>query len=283
MYKNWWKQNSASNNLAEPSQTVFAESSEREYEHVAVVNTTSFKFLSGTIIWLDIISSLTTGRAPHLQSYHDTIISSSSQIQLDGVMGCKNFVMRQIGRIAAIHEQKLQAMQQDYFNCTELKQIVTEINQQIRCGLASSGLRAANNTDYHSTAIHEPVLEPPTLVSHIFACMASVYLHLVIEGFQRLEALNATVSEALRILQGQIPSHILSSLVAPLYVFGSVARKGDEQYFREIFSSPPLLNPSLKHREKILPILEGIWSKRHASTFFAWEDSLDIAHEILLI
>jgi hypothetical protein len=110
--------------------------------------------------------------------------------------------------------------------------------------------------------------------------MASLYLHLVTHGFQNLEVLDTTISEAMRMLRSQIPAHILPALVCPLYVIGCVARKEDKQYFRNIFSSPPLLNPLLKHRGRILPILEEIWRKRHTVLGFSWNE---VSCNILLL
>ena len=160
---------------------------------------------------------------------------------------------------------------------------MADISRQIQCGLAQLALEAFNISDSDSAANSEPISDPPTLVTHIFAYMASLYLHLVIEGFQRLEVLDTTVSEAMTMLRTQIPTQILPALVSPLYIIGSVARKEDEQYFRDIFSSPPLLDPSLKHRKRILPMLEEIWSKLRTAPLFAWEDSVELTDDILLL
>ena len=284
MYQNGHKNNLAPFGLVENSRTILCEDRPlQEYEHVAVEEVVNFRFLSGTIIWLDITSSITAGRAPHLLPYHTCVIASNSQTKLEGIMGCRNWVMLQIGRIAALHEHKIQAMRQQHFDCTELKQTVADINRQIQSGLAQLALEAFNISERDSAAMFEPILDPPTLVTHIFAYMASLYLHLVIEGFQKLEVLDTTISEAMRMLRTQIPTQILPALVSPLYVIGSVARQGDEQFFRDIFSSPPLLDPLLKHRGRILPMLEEIWSKRQTAPLFAWEDSLEATHDILLL
>ena len=284
MYQNGHEKNLASFGLAENPRTILCEDRPLlEHEPMAVEDVVSFRFLSGTIIWLDITSSITAGRAPHLLPYHTSVIASYSQTKLEGIMGCRNWVMLQIGRIAALHEHKIQAMRQQHFDCTELKQTVADIGRQIQCGLAQLALEAFDISERESAAIFEPILDPPPLVTYIFAYMASLYLHLVIEGFQKLEILDATISEAMRMLRTQIPTQILPALVSPLYVIGSVARQEDEQFFRDIFSSPPLLDPSLKHRGRILPMLEKIWSKRQTAPLFAWEDSLELTHDILLL
>ena len=254
-----------------------------DHDNVAAEEVASFRFWTGTIIWLDITSSITAGRAPLLLPYHTSIIASHSQTKLDGVMGCRNLTMLQIGRIAALQEIKIQGLRQQHFDCTELKQSVADLKGQIQCSLAQLALEAVNISERYSTAMSEPISDPSILVTHMFAYMASLYLHLVVEGFQNLEILETTISEAMRMLRTQIPTQILPALVSPLYVIGSVARQEDKQFFRDIFSSPPLLDPSLRHRGRILPMLEEIWSKRQTEPLFVWEDSLESAHDILLI
>jgi len=117
----------------------------------------------------------------------------------------------------------------------------------------------------------------------MFAIMALIYLHLVTRGFQKLEVLDAIISQALTMLRSQLPTQLLPALVAPLYIIGSVARQEDEQFFRTLFSSLPLLDPALKHRERILPVLEEIWSRRRTRPGSAWEDVFELTQDMLLI
>lgn len=229
------------------------------------------RFVSGTLIWLDIISCITAATTPHLLLRHSTVMAPDSQTRLEDIMGCKNWVMLQIGRIAALHADKLQALRQGHFNCEGFKQTIIDINIEIQSGLDASGPDSL------------ALCNPPALITPVFASMALIYLHLITHGFQQLGVLDAVISRAMIILQTEVPTHILSAVVAPLYVIGSVARQGDEQFFRDAFSSPPLLNPSLKQRARILPALEEIWNKRRAEPTFLWEDSLEIVHDILLI
>jgi hypothetical protein len=269
MYQRGYKENLAHFGLAEKSRTIlFEDLPVSEYEPVVAEEVVNFRFLAGTMIWLDITSSITAGTAPHLLPHHFSIFASNSQTRLEDIMGCKNWAMFQIGRIAALHEHKTQALQQGRFDCTEFEQTVGDITREIQCGLTQEALGGS---------------DPSTLVTHIFAYMASLYLHLVIHGSQKLEVLDTTISGAMKMLQTQISIHLLPALVSPLYVIGSAARPGDEQFFRNIFSSPPLLDPVLKHRGRILPILEEIWSRRQTTPGFAWKDSLELTSDILLL
>jgi hypothetical protein len=113
--------------------------------------------------------------------------------------------------------------------------------------------------------------------------MASIYLHVVTYGFQKLEMLDATVSGARKIFETQVSTHLLPAMVCPLYIIGSVAKKEDEGFFRTLFSSPPVLDPLLEHRGRILPVLEEIWKRRQASPGMVWKDALDLTQDLLLL
>lgn len=87
------------------------------------------------MIWLDIISSITTGRASYLLSQHPGIMASNVQTKLEHIMGCRDWVMLQIGRISALHEHKTQALQQEQFGCTGFEQTVEDISREFPCDL----------------------------------------------------------------------------------------------------------------------------------------------------
>lgn len=269
--------------LAEMSRTILCGNlSLPEYDPLVTQEVVTFRFMSGTIIWLDIISSITSGTAPRLLPYHSFVIAPDSQTKLEDIMGCKNSVMLQIGRIAALYERRIQALGQ-HFDCKEFGQTVGDIGGEIQHVLTQSALEGFNISQCDSSPIFHAMLDPPTLVTCMFAHMATIYLHLVVHGFQKLEALDTTISEALGILQTQIPRNLLSGLVAPLYFIGSVASQRDEQFFRDMLSSAPLLDPLLKHRGRILPSLEEIWSKRRIIPGLSWKDGLALAYDLLLI
>jgi hypothetical protein len=95
---------------------------------------------------------------------------------------------------------------------------------------------------------------------------------------------NLWISEATKLLQDNTSKQLLPAMVTPLFIIGCVARQGDEQkFFREIFSSPQMLDPLMIHRERILSILEVIWTARQTTSDFAWEDCVELTKDILLI
>lgn len=105
---------------------------------------TAFRFLSGTMIWLDIISSITSGKAPGLLPYYPSIITPISQTKLEDIMGCKNWVMLQIGHISALYEQHTQTIPPGDVINVGPEQAMNDIMRQLYYSLTigvSEGLR----------------------------------------------------------------------------------------------------------------------------------------------
>lgn len=281
MYQQGHKKNLMQIGLAEQSRRMICEDlALTDYESVITDEVLTFRFLAGTLIWLDITSSIMAGSEPHLFSYHSDVIGPNSQTRLEDVMGCENWVMLQISRITALAERKTRASQERQFNSAEFDEIVSEIATEIQRGLFPEKLHIAERD---SAAIFSTPPDALGLVTLGFAYMASVYLHLVTHGFQKLALLDTTIAAAMKLLQFRIPRHLLPALVCPLFVIGSAVKKENEQFFRDIFSSSPLLNPSIGHRSKILPVLEEIWCRRRTIPGFVWRDSLELTDDILLL
>lgn len=277
MFQQGYRENLTQFNLTEDSRTILSEDLPlSDHGPTVAEEVKAFRFLSSTVIWLDIIASITAGTAPQLVRYHFRVLSNGSQMRLEDVMGCKNWVILQIGRIAALHEHKTKGLNEGYFNPTEFQQTVLDINREILVPMQCSKTPLESLTSPNAADARE-------LVTQIFVSMALIYLHLVTHTYDELEIIDPTISRAMKMLQTEVPAHLLPALVAPLFVIGSAAREWEEQFFRNAFSSPPLLNPLFKHRAKVLSLLEQIWAKRRASTGLAWGDCLDFTKCVLLL
>lgn len=254
----------------------------------------SFRFMGGTVIWLDILASITAGTTPRLTSYHLGVIGANSQTKLESIMGCRNWVMIQIGRISALYAYgKRVANLEDSFTFDDFAQNANDISKEVENGVTQEAFQSVSLSEGHlhvhgcqvNKASHEndtPV--QVTLITRIFTHMASVYLHLVTDGFSRPEAIDTIVPDVIRLLQLQDLKTLTPSLVCPLFILGCVAKRGDEQqFFRKVFSSSFFLNPLFKYRKKILPIQEKIWCKRETMIAYGWSDVLALTHDLLLL
>lgn len=267
--------------LAENSTTILKKNLPLvEYDSAVAEEVIGFRFLSGTIVWLDIISSITNGKAPFLLSHHSSVFSPDSQIRLESIMGCGNGVMLQIGRISALYEHQIQLTEQGNLDCATLGPVVYDIDRELQCVLSQLAMEDSSLLEDES----ETVTDEPILVTRLFACMASVYLHLVVYGFSGQKMLaNSAYPKGMDILRTKIPRTALPALVCPLFIIGSISKMEDEQYFREIFSSAPIYGTIYQQRVRILPILEDIWGKRRSNSTFTWKECLDITQNLLLL
>jgi len=244
--------------------------------------TVIFKFLTSVIAWLDIISSTTNGKLPRIIHLLPGEISSGSVINFEAVMGCKNWVMVQIGRISELHGFKTESIREGHIVCEEVGQRASVIKSELQNGLAESSLSFLSISDPIVATACNPYITPQMFTTQLFALSASIYLHLVVFGYQQeSEELTVMVSDAIKLIRRHIPTELTHALVFPLYIIGSAARIEDETIFRHIFSSLPLLDPSLEHRAKFLPLLENIWAMR--GTGWEWETNIQLSGPNLLL
>lgn len=201
--------------------------------------------------WLDTIAATTAGTLPRLQPH----LGSQYTRQ---IAGCSADVLTEISRIAGIHVYTKTAIHLSGNHCTEAEKVVSDIRQNLR-RLYSE--------------------DPDITATSLYAKAASVYLHLVLIGYDELEDLAGIVVEAKQII-GKL-GKTLHAIVWPLLMIGSVAE--DQQFFRDVFLKLSSAQPALQHRKRILQVLECIWSHRRAETSFTWSDSLQMLSNVLLI
>ncbi|PVH88372.1 hypothetical protein DL98DRAFT_403861 [Cadophora sp. DSE1049] len=250
-------------------------------------NVTSFKFLCGVIIWLDILDSITSGKSPCLLNLHSHALSPSSHIKLEAIIGSSNWAILQIGRIVALHENKVQLLQTGCLGSesgrAEFDQKVDEIRHELQCGLTEQALVCLR---VHSKPVApaDTSLHNQAIVTRLFALAASIYLYLVVQGSH--QETGPLAEEAMMILRTQMPRDLMHVIIFPLYIVGYVASPDDQPFFRCVFSATPVLEPSLEHRSKILPLLEEAWLARDdALDGGGWQRSLKSLSEsnILLL
>lgn len=235
-----------------------------------------FRTIAGSIVWLDIIFSVTSGEAP--SSWPDPLFSNDSacQVRLQGIMGCQNWVMIQIGRIAEFHKQMTQASEH---KCDEYMQIVEAIHNDIQIGLANTGSPELISP---LIDIDSPGPDLVVLITYLYAQTALIYLHLILHGFKDFQHVRAPIAIVTNYARRGITPKLRPALVLPFYICGSVVDEGGRDLFRSVLSSPPLANPSLQHRPRVLRALEEIWSQRQSMPAYTWHDCLIASSDILL-
>nr|AGO59048.1 PtaR3 [Pestalotiopsis fici] len=271
--------------LSEASKTILRNDQRLAVDGALVTQeVTTFRFMGGSIIWLDILSSLAAGSVPRLLSYHQGVLDAASQVKLENIMGCKNWLMCQIGRIAALQGHRRQDGWTSQRHGIKLHSIAADIKSEIESGMAREALESLNIQTSDSCGINNSSTNSVTLTTRMFAFMAIIHLHLVTHDFERLDNLRETIADAIRLLQSQVPCSMIPVIVAPLFIIGCVAAQGDEQsLFRASLASDTSQHRLYRHRKDVLSALEEIWSKRQTSTDYTWNDVLDMGqHKYLL-
>jgi len=233
-----------------------------------------FLFLFGVAIWLDILSSFTKGKSPSLLLFHPHAISCTSAIQLENIMGCKNWAILQLGRISALHENRTEALRQGCFNTAEFEFRADVIRQALRSGLAEDSLSALDISS--SPHFATPNISNPDIyiITRLFTLAALILLHLVVHGYQlQAQEMRSLIVDAMAILRTRMPAYLMHAIICPLFIVGTVVNGDEKHFFRHTFLSLPILDPSLEHRSKILPALEEIWQMRDTTPTWSWQDT----------
>jgi hypothetical protein len=234
------------------------------------------------MVWLDILSCIMTGKAPRLQSFHTHVTTAGPRIDLESIIGCKNWIILEFGRISALHEYKVQLIQQGLVDDAEFGLKAVEIKKDIQCQLTEGSLATLGISNAVPCF---QITTPQALVTRIFGLTSLIYLHLVVHGFQHFDHdFNAAQDEIMMILRKQMRHELIPAIISPLFIVGCATKKEDEPLFRHVFSSAPVLDPFLEHRAKILPLLEDVWRKRNESSgAMCWHDCLSLSEASMLL
>ncbi|CAG8972006.1 hypothetical protein HYALB_00008291 [Hymenoscyphus albidus] len=250
-----------------------------------------FRFFGGVVFWLDVVSCITTGKSPQILALSTTEPPSSAFNELQAIMGCKNWVMFQIGHIASIHARRTAAFMTDYSESDEEMRLEAgSILAKLELGTTELGAMSCgtlNGTDQTNEQLLSPYCTAITTtiqITRLFSFMGLIYLKWVLIGFHPESECMTYITNAMDALKHDTPRHILPAVISPLYVIGCAAREEDKPFFRDVLSSAPLIDPSLVHRGKILPLLEKIWILRDNSpNGVSWSEILQQSDGSLLL
>jgi hypothetical protein len=159
------------------------------------------------------------------------------------IFGCEDWAIQQIARITNVHVLIARSGYERKAHPYVLP-IGSELRPYLECSLDR---------------------ELRKIVTRAYTYMAIAYLHLVVHGFEQFDLLGSIVPAAVTFLQQQTLEHLLGAMAAALFVLGTVASQvEDTLFFRESFMTPPVADPCLPHRTRILPILATTWEEEVA-------------------
>ncbi|KAL2206910.1 hypothetical protein CC79DRAFT_1370305 [Sarocladium strictum] len=249
----------------------------------AISQVDASRFVGGTVLWLDILASITAGSSPKLLSFHESALGPESSIFLEDIMGCKNIVMAQIGSIANLHAVRNDVSMQGIAACANSVAVVQSIETELTAALANV---PSNDSSFADNMLHGALEDSSrniAVVTSLFAHAANIYLHLVLHGLGESEALQDHIAKMMDIFRTQVSTKTLPALMFPLFMVGcAVSTAEGRDFVRSIFALPVLVNPLMKHRLMMLPTLEKIWRELSVRQV-SWSDALLFSVGMLLL
>ena len=239
----------------------------------------AFRFYSALLIVDDIIASTCMEEPPRLLEYHARLLTNGGSpdekppLNLEDFIGCENWVMLQIGEIAALDAWKKSTKRAGQLDMMELVARASAIKQALLGNLAR--LDTAANTPKTNWlglfSFYNDQLPPmpggcTAFVTRVWAHAALLYLSVMVSGWQpRSAGIRENVVRTLALLEQMPAPELLRTMVWPFCMVGCLAEPGEEGRFRA------MADALVPHRlfgaaRKALEIMENVWKCRDELT-----------------
>ena len=239
----------------------------------------AFRFYSALLLADDVIASTCTGNPPRLLEYHAPLLTNGGppnekpSLDLKDFIGCENWVMLQIGEIAALDAWKRSVKRVGQLDMMELVARASTIKQALLGDLVC--LDAAANTPQNNWldlfSVHNGQLPPmpggcSAFVTRVWAHAALLYLSVVVSGWQPGSAgIRDNVVRTLALLEQMPAPELLRTMVWPFCIVGCLAEREEECRLRTMADAlvPRRLFGGAR---KALEIMENTWKLRDELT-----------------
>ncbi len=229
----------------------------------------AFRFSSTLVILDDIIASTALQEQPRLYENHRSLLggiegTDDPPINLEAVVGLKNWTLLQIGEIAALEAWKQRCKTAGNLDVVELVHRATTIKESLVAHLIRLETDPAIVPKENSSLLD--VFTPPpsqsSVVSRVWAHAALIYLSIVVSGWQPASVdVRYHVSRVIELLKRQTSPALLRTMVWPFCVAGCLAEPAQEPHFRgmvEVLQPPSIFGTV----HKALEIMENLWCNR---------------------
>ena len=239
----------------------------------------AFRFYSALLIVDDIVASTCLEETPRLLEYHSRLLTNgispdeTPPLNLEDFIGCENWVMLQIGEIAALDAWKKSIRKAGQLDMMELVARASVIKQALLGNLARLDAPATTpKTNW--LGLFTPYTDqlPPMLggctafVTRVWAHTALLYLSVVVSGWQPGSAgIRENVVRILALLEQMPAPELLRTMVWPFCMVGCLAEPEEECRLRAMADAlvPHRLFGAVR---KALEIMEQVWTCRDELT-----------------
>ncbi|KAF2648015.1 hypothetical protein K491DRAFT_722937 [Lophiostoma macrostomum CBS 122681] len=239
----------------------------------------AFRFYSSILIVDDIIASTCLEEPPKLLEYHARLLTNNYSsvekppLNLEDFVGCQNWVMLQIGEVAALDAWKKSMKKAGQLDMMELVARAAAIKQALLGNLAHLDAAAnAPQTNLLSLFTFYNDQLPPipggcaVFVTRVWSLAALLYLSVVVSGWQPGSVgVRENVLRTLALLEQMPAPQLLRTMVWPFCVVGCLAGPEEECRLKA------MADALVPHRlfgaaRQALKIMENVWRSRQKLT-----------------
>jgi hypothetical protein len=225
--------------------------------HTCSGENTALNFLTGTIIWFDVLACVSTNSQPHLSNYYNRLLNDES-LDLDAILGCQNWAIIAIGGITHL-ATKCQTASSDTAR--------DEIERIERCIEKNLSILRADIDAIRGKHSREPPNEFHVdyskyiiaVITQIFGCAAIIYLH-NLESSPICPSWLEELIAAFRLLPDP---RMIRGVLWPLCIGGSMATtREDQEFFRDLVNAAISDAKTFGNSSQALELLEKAWDMR---------------------
>jgi hypothetical protein len=222
----------------------------------------ALKFFTNMLVVFGVLSCVSVGPGSPFMDYKYLMDHHAGLIQIDQVIGCKNWVLSTILEVGILDQWKRDEQTNHRLSMKELTRRATSIEIMLEGGIKE--LSGSGVVD---------------IVTSIYATSTLTYLHSVVSGLNPyLTEIQESVSRTISLLKQLPDSRAVSSLVWPLCITGCMAAPDREGFFTGLTHSSGVTQNTLRNGWYVFEIIENAWKIRdHMSKqpSVTWEDIIN--------
>lgn len=127
-----------------------------------------------------------------------------------------------------------------------------------------------------------------SLVTHVSACSALIYLHVVVSGFNpELPEIRECVSSSIEAFKSLPDPQFVGSLAWPFCITGCLATRREQDFFRDLLPAAGIDAQSVGSCWTALQVMEGVWMRhdqgQEAEKIWDWQAAMgNLGAKVLL-
>lgn len=230
----------------------------------------AFHFTSALVVLDDIIASTTLQKQSKLYNYHRYLLfngtrDSDGPVNIEAVFGIKNWVLLQIGEIAALDAWRRECKRIGNLDVLELAQRATSIKSSLTSHLTELKSQPPNDivSPWDLPLPSGLVPSHRSLITRVWAHAALVYLSIVTSGWQPAnDDVRYLFNQIVELLRYQVLLPVLlRTAVWPFCVAGCLAEPNQEIHFHQMVKllKPPSFFGKI---HKAFQIIQSAWNSR---------------------